>query len=394
MRIGIQKTFIDSGSFALGIAPDSGGILSSSIIDCSDWNSATIYVSCSSASPTSQIEARSFISPVVSGAFYAVTGSGQQEQSTVGLTDAFSFSIDLAGARRFYVEFEEVGDPTTATQVTGSTIISHERGMRETVISSSVSGLTNPMTTAGDMIFNNLSSEEDRIAIGNEADVLTVVGGVPAWQAPVPSSGSIDTSLQAAPDTGWTAAGDGTASIDAGVVALSNTASTTAARLHRALPESSPHGPMVEVSCRCTLVTNAGVIWQGLGITNGDFTRGVQIALSSSYYAARYNTAGTWVDAEVVGHGGTALWIAGEVWLRIVFGPAHAHLFYGTGATRPTSWTRLRTFYVGLTAPDFAAALADGLTDVVVFATRGGAGGADETEASDIQWRSLLGAPT
>jgi hypothetical protein len=49
------------------------------------------------------------------------------------------------------------------------------------------SGFSNPMTTKGDIIFENASPAPDRLAIGTTGQVLTVVSGLPAWAA---SSGS------------------------------------------------------------------------------------------------------------------------------------------------------------------------------------------------------------
>lgn len=46
------------------------------------------------------------------------------------------------------------------------------------------SGLTNPMTTAGDVITGGASGTPGRLAIGNTGDVLTVVAGAPAWAPP------------------------------------------------------------------------------------------------------------------------------------------------------------------------------------------------------------------
>ena len=45
-------------------------------------------------------------------------------------------------------------------------------------------GLTNPMTTTGDMIYSSPGSTPVRIGIGSTGNVLTVAGGVPSWAAP------------------------------------------------------------------------------------------------------------------------------------------------------------------------------------------------------------------
>lgn len=44
--------------------------------------------------------------------------------------------------------------------------------------------LTNPMTTAGDMIDGGTGGVEQRLAIGTSGQVLTVSAGAPAWQTP------------------------------------------------------------------------------------------------------------------------------------------------------------------------------------------------------------------
>jgi hypothetical protein len=46
------------------------------------------------------------------------------------------------------------------------------------------SGLTNPMTTTGDIIYASSGSTPARLGIGSTGNVLTVAGGVPTWAAP------------------------------------------------------------------------------------------------------------------------------------------------------------------------------------------------------------------
>jgi hypothetical protein len=45
------------------------------------------------------------------------------------------------------------------------------------------SGFTNPMTTLGDMIYEDVTPAPTRLPIGSTGQVLTVVGGIPAWAA-------------------------------------------------------------------------------------------------------------------------------------------------------------------------------------------------------------------
>jgi hypothetical protein len=58
------------------------------------------------------------------------------------------------------------------------------------VWSADAAGMTNPMTTTGDVIYSSSGSTPARLGIGSTDDVLTVAGGVPTWAAPAaPASG-------------------------------------------------------------------------------------------------------------------------------------------------------------------------------------------------------------
>lgn len=49
-------------------------------------------------------------------------------------------------------------------------------------------GMTNPMTTTGDIIYSSPGSTPARLGVGATDDVLTVAGGVPTWAAPAAGS--------------------------------------------------------------------------------------------------------------------------------------------------------------------------------------------------------------
>jgi hypothetical protein len=79
-------------------------------------------------------------------------------------------------------------------------------------------GFTNPMTTAGDMITGGSGGTAQRLGVGANGTVLSVVSGAPAWAAPSSSSPCAfiagNTSTQSIPAststviTGWTAVQD------------------------------------------------------------------------------------------------------------------------------------------------------------------------------------------
>jgi hypothetical protein len=49
-------------------------------------------------------------------------------------------------------------------------------------------GMTNPMTTTGDTIYSSSGSTPARLGIGSTGQVMTVSGGLPAWQTPAGAS--------------------------------------------------------------------------------------------------------------------------------------------------------------------------------------------------------------
>lgn len=254
-----------------------------------------------------------------------------------------------------------------------------------------VGAMVNPMTTEGDLITGGAAGVPGRLGIGANGTVLTVTAGVPAWAA---AAGGVDTSFQAAPDTGWTAGGNGTATISAGVATLTMTDSNNTVRLHRTAL-TSPHMPAIEFVARIRQTVASGVHEQGIALTNAAYTRGVRVQIDIYNNATLYsNVSGSWASGSSAGS--VTGWTAGTLWLRMVAAPNFVHFYHGSGAgpSLPTSWTRIASYNFSGSSPDFTSALGDGLTDLVLFANRLGGFGNNQCTAQNIQWRSLLGAPT
>jgi hypothetical protein len=57
------------------------------------------------------------------------------------------------------------------------------------VWSADAAGMTNPMTTAGDLIRGGTSGAPTRLGIGTSGQILTVSAGLPAWTTPAASGG-------------------------------------------------------------------------------------------------------------------------------------------------------------------------------------------------------------
>jgi hypothetical protein len=226
-----------------------------------------------------------------------------------------------------------------------------------------------------------------------DGQVPTTTGGVYGLAAP---AGGVDTSLQSAPDTGWTAAsgaGVGTASITGGVVTQTVTSAQSIAVLRRTM-NCSPALPAIELSARVTVTTVpvSGAYYAAIAIVNSSLpndagsARGIAVFVNPPNAIANVNTGGAW--SQPANASLPATLTSGTLWLRIVYGAGYVSWYAGTGATRPTSWTRIYT----AASPDLTWQSVD---QVAVYAERAGGGSGDYVvQWSDIQWRSLLGAPT
>jgi hypothetical protein len=71
---------------------------------------------------------------------------------------------------------------------TGQVLAKASNADLDFVWSADAAGMTNPMTTTGDIIYGSSGSTPGRIGIGSTGNVLTVAAGIPSWSAP--SSGA------------------------------------------------------------------------------------------------------------------------------------------------------------------------------------------------------------
>lgn len=67
---------------------------------------------------------------------------------------------------------------------TGQVLAKASNADMDFVWSADAAGMTNPMTTTGDIIYSSPGSTPVRRAIGSTGNVLTVAGGIPTWAAP------------------------------------------------------------------------------------------------------------------------------------------------------------------------------------------------------------------
>lgn len=76
---------------------------------------------------------------------------------------------------------------TLAVTYSGTALPLANGGTGQTTASAAFNGLS-PITTTGDLIYSSSGTTNSRLAIGSNAQVLTVSGGVPVWSAATPSN--------------------------------------------------------------------------------------------------------------------------------------------------------------------------------------------------------------
>jgi hypothetical protein len=77
-------------------------------------------------------------------------------------------------------QFAYLKDTNVTTYYTGSTWANLD-----------TTGMTNPMTTTGDMVYSSSGSTPARLGIGSTSQVLTVAGGIPSWATPATPSAAL-----------------------------------------------------------------------------------------------------------------------------------------------------------------------------------------------------------
>lgn len=147
--------------------------------------------------------------PITTLTSAATTAIGAQDVNTIsisGTTTITAFDTIASGAKRLLVFSGVLTLTHNATSLilpTGANIataagdvaefVSHGSGnwrctgyLRAdgSALSSGGGGMTNPMTTAGDLIVGGASGTPTRLGIGTDTHVLTMTSGVPGWAAP------------------------------------------------------------------------------------------------------------------------------------------------------------------------------------------------------------------
>jgi hypothetical protein len=135
-------------------------------------------------------------SQVSGGTFGAVNGSALTNLSAAALSGVLPVGV-TGGSGLSIATSQLTGDVSLTTQVSGILPIANG-GTNASSAASAFANLS-PLTTAGQIIYENATPAPAALNIGSTGQVLTVVGGLPAWATPA-TSGTV-TSVAFADDS-------------------------------------------------------------------------------------------------------------------------------------------------------------------------------------------------
>lgn len=233
--------------------------------------------------------------------------------TNVGETNSFDFDAIVSGITKVRMVYQEIGNTGSAGTISAGAMVANDATVEELQILSS-----RVYTSPGDMVFADANGNPQVLHLGDEEQVMQIVGGTPTWQTIVTGSGGAGTPADvlldvSSPDTfvslngsgvgttltvadandllngrveydfssstGWTLTnGSGTASITGGKAILEMPAATTSGDAGRVSITRDLH----------TLVspTKFKAAVRLLSITNGDSNTQVGFYINTSAGAA------------------------------------------------------------------------------------------------------------
>jgi len=111
------------------------------------------------------------------------TLAGTESFSNKKFTDSIQLEDPGAGTNKVTIQAPTLAGDYTLTLPVDDGSTDQVLKTNGSGVLSWVTALTDPMTTAGDLIYRNGSNATDRLPVGTEGQVLTVVSGAPAWAA-------------------------------------------------------------------------------------------------------------------------------------------------------------------------------------------------------------------
>jgi len=222
-------------------------------------------------------------------------GSGSGTVTSVALTVPSFLSVS--------------GSPITSTgtlavTLSGSALPVANGGTGQTSTSSSFNALS-PLTTAGDILFENATPANARLPIGSTGQVLTVVGGLPAWMTPGAGSGTVSSVsvVSANGFAGTVATATTTPAITlsttvSGIILGNGTSISSATPgTDYVIPSGSITGNAATVTTNANLTGVVTSIGNATSIANGAITNAM---LATSYNVNEFTLSGTDITNQFV----------------------------------------------------------------------------------------------
>lgn len=155
----------------------------------------------------------------------------------------------------------------TASNITGTVLITHG-GTGQTTTTAAFNALS-PLTTAGDIIYENITPSATRLPIGSGGQILTVSGGLPIWANPA-TSGTVTSVALADGSTTPIFTISGSPVTSSGTLTetlITQTANTVFAGPTGAGPTQPTFRALIAADLPTGNLTDAGI--DGITITNG-----------------------------------------------------------------------------------------------------------------------------
>lgn len=245
-------------------------------------------------------------------------GTGQSSSATFPTsgTVSTSTSVETLTNKSISGSTNTLTNISLTTAVTGTLPVSNG-GTGQTSAASAFAALS-PLTTAGDLLYENATPTDARLPIGTTGQLLTVVAGLPAWSSPA-TSGTVTSVAVSGGSTGLTTSGgpitsSGTITL-AGTLAIANggTGQTSAASAYNALSPMTTTGDIeyesgTNTASRLAIGTTGQVLTVAGGIPSWAASTGFSyLASSTSTYGGTNSILSfTGADNLVIGVGAGA----------------------------------------------------------------------------------------
>lgn len=108
--------------------------------------------------------------------------------TNVGETNSFDFDAIVSGITKVRMVYQEIGNTGSAGTISAGAMVANDATIEELQILSS-----RVYTSPGDMVFADANGNPQVLHLGDEEQIMQIVGGTPTWQTIVTGSGGAGT---------------------------------------------------------------------------------------------------------------------------------------------------------------------------------------------------------